>query len=302
MQTSEERAWRAVAPPGLVVNDLSRNGLHVFTVSAGEGPTLVVLISGLGDATLTWAPILAELARSCRVVAYDRPGMGASPPVEGRRSLERMALEVLDLVESFQEGPAVLVGHSLGGLIAVESYRRRPDLIAGLVLIDSADPAILARRGLVVLQRFAIWVPRALAAVGLWPRIARSLARKEAAADARDSPFEPVLAEGLLENLVSDSSRRTASAELADLLKGATVGLDKESNEPIQVPIAVLSATKGGTSKKMRAAWTSHHRLLASTAAQGRHVEVSGGHYLHREQPSSVIREVLALLQDVQRQ
>jgi pimeloyl-ACP methyl ester carboxylesterase len=213
-----------------------------------------------------------------------------------------MAMEVVDLVESIQDGPAVLVGHSLGGLIAVESYRHRPDLIAGLVLIDSADPAILARRGLVALQRFAIWVPRALAAVGLWPRIARSLARKEAAADARDSPFEAALAEGLLENLVSDSSRKTASAELAGLLRGAKIDLDEVGNGPIQVPLVVLSATKGGTSKKMRAAWTSHHRLLASTSEKGRHIEISGGHYLHREQPSSVIHEVLALLQDVERQ
>ncbi len=88
MQTSEERAWHSIAPLGLAINIVEVGGARVFTVSAGNGATPVVLLSGLGDATLTWAPVLPDLAQSCHVIAYDRPGMGASPPVEGLRSLE----------------------------------------------------------------------------------------------------------------------------------------------------------------------------------------------------------------------
>lgn len=302
MQSAEERAWSMLAPPGLVTDVVDLVGPHVFVVSAGEGSTPVVLISGLGDATLSWAPILPELARSCRVITYDRPGMGASPPVEGWRSLERMATETTDLLESLQEGPAVLVGHSLGGLVAVEACRRRPALIAGLVLVDSADPAILTRKGIVAIQRFSVWLPSAFAAIGLWPRVARSVARREAAAVSRDPQIRAALTEGLLENLLSASSRRTTSAELAGLVRAPTSGTDAVSAGSIDVPLAVLSATKGGTSTKMRTAWTTSHRLLASSSTAGRHLEVEGGHYLHREQPSAVIGEVLALLQEIARQ
>jgi pimeloyl-ACP methyl ester carboxylesterase len=302
MQTSEERAWHLIAPPGLVAKIVNLSRSHVFTVSAGEGATPAVLISGLGDATLTWAPILPDLARSCRVITYDRPGMGASPPVEGCRSLESMAFEIADLIESLGEGPAVLVGHSLGGLIAVEAYRRRPELIAGLLLVDAADPAILARKDIVAIQQFSIWLPRALSAIGLWPRLARWVARREAEGADRDSRVQEALTEGLLENLLSDSSRRTSSAELTGLVRDSRNGLDDVNTGSIEVPLVVLSATKGGTGKKMRAAWTKTHRLLASTSTSGRHVEIEGGHYLHREQPSAVIREVLALLQVIHEQ
>jgi pimeloyl-ACP methyl ester carboxylesterase len=302
MQTSEECAWHMIAPPGLIVNVINLGGPHVFTLSAGEGSTPVVLISGLGDATLTWAPILPDLARYCRVITYDRPGIGASPPVEGSRSLERMAREISDLVASLEEGPAVLVGHSLGGLIALTAYRRRPDLLAGLVLIDPADPAIFARRNLVAIQQFSIWLPSALAAIGLWPRIARSVARREAAVAVRNSQVQDALANGLLENLLNVSSRRTSSAELAGLVTGSMCKLDDPNIGSIAVPLVVLSATKGGTSKRMRNAWTRNQRLLASRSFSGRHLEIDGGHYLHREQPSAVIREVLTLLKDIQKQ
>jgi|GEM_PF-5956507 len=296
MQTTEERAWQAIAPIGLAINFVDLNGSRVFTVTAGTGVTPVVLISGLGDSTLTWAPILPRLAESCRVIAYDRPGMGASASVEGPRSLERMATEVNELIESLKGEPAVLVGHSLGGPIAVESFRRRPDLIAGLVLVDSADPAVLSRKSIVALQRFSIWLPRAFAAVGLWPRISRSVARKQAKVTAQDNPFEEALAQGLLENLLSDSSRRTSSAELAGLVDGSTNALTDVSADSLDVPLVVLSATKGGTSKNMRAQWTGNHRILAESSSQGRHLEIDGGHYLHREQPSAIVDEILAVL------
>jgi pimeloyl-ACP methyl ester carboxylesterase len=300
MQTSEEHAWQAIAPIGLAIDFVDLNDSRVFTVSAGAGKTPVVLISGLGDSTLTWAPILPRLAASCRVIAYDRPGMGASPSIEGPRSLERMAAEVAQLIESLNDGPVVLVGHSLGGLIAVEAFRRSPDLVAGLVLVDSADPAVLSRKSIVALQRFSIWLPRAFAAVGLWPRIARSVARREAETAVRDTPFKEALAQGLLENLLSDSSRRTSSAELAGLVDGSTNALTDVSADSLDVPLVVLSATKGGTSKNMRAEWTGNHRILAESSSQGRHLEIDGGHYLHREQPSAIVDEVLAVLKGIQ--
>ena len=300
MQTSEERAWQAIAPIGLAIDFVDLNDTRVFVVSAGARTTPVVLISGLGDSTLTWAPILPRLAGSCRVIAYDRPGMGASPSIKGPRSSERMATEVAVLIERLDQGPAILVGHSLGGLIAVEAFRRSSDLVAGLVLVDSADPAVLSRKGIVALQRFSIWLPRALAAVGLWPRMARSVAHKEATATAQDTPFEEALAQGLLENLLSDSSRRTSSAELTGLVDGSTSVVSEVGADSIEVPLVVLSATKGGTSKNMRAEWTGNHRTLAKSSSQGRHLEIEGGHYLHREQPSAVIEEIIAVLKDIE--
>jgi len=299
MKTAEESAWHLVAPPNVTTRVVDVGRARIFALLAGEGSTPIVFISGLGDATVTWVSVLPELARTCRVIAYDRPGMGASPAIDGTRSLEVMALELAGLIESLQEGPAVLVGHSLGGLIAAEAYRCRRDLVAGLVLVDSADPAILEKRGLVAIQRFSIWLPRALAAIGLWPRIARSVARREASVAVHDPQAQEAVAGALLENLLSAAARRTSAAELRGLVMGARSTFNAVSPSPIDVPIVVMSATSGNLGKKMRAAWTEHQRLVATASPTGRHLEVSGGHYLHRERPSAVIEEVLSVLRSV---
>ena len=287
MQNAEEHAWRQLVSSEVVATVIAVGDVEMFAVSAGDGATPVVFVNGLGEATPTWAPVLPNLASTCRVVAYDRPGMGASPPATGARSLERMGSELNGLLAELGEAPAVLVGHSLGGLIAIEAYRRRPEQVAGLVLIDPADPKMIRRRGLVAIQRVALWLPRALAALGLWGRIARSAARKEAAA-AAGPEAQGALASALLENLLSAAARKATSDELSGMVRSVRGGVDATSAIPIEVPLTVLSATSGGTGKKSRAEWTDGHRLLVGASPAGHHREVDGGHYLHREQPSVV--------------
>jgi pimeloyl-ACP methyl ester carboxylesterase len=271
----------------------------MFVVTAGRGSKPVVFVHGLGDSTLTWAAIVPELTRTCRVVAYDRPGMGASPPTSRARSLERMGTELCELLDALDERPAILVGHSLGGLIAMEAFRSRPELVAGLVLIDPADPGMLNRRALVAIQRLALGLPGVLATFGLWTRIARSTARREAAAAVAEREAQDALADALLENLLSPTARKTASAELSGTVQSLRGNLEGVESNPIDVPLTVLSATAGGTGRKSRAEWTERNRLLADASPGGRHVIVEGGHYLHRERPNAVAEVIRRQAQDL---
>jgi pimeloyl-ACP methyl ester carboxylesterase len=297
--TAEEGAWRAIAPCSVVIDAVDVSGVQMFTVSAGEGPTPVVLISGLGDATLVWAPVLPALASACRVVAYDRPGMGASPPKNGTRTLGEMADELVGLTQNLHGGPAILVGHSLGGLIAMEAYRRHPEHVAGLLLIDPTDPALLTRRFLMAVQRTLTRLPALLTRVRVWPQVARSMARSEAAAAVESPEVRREVADAVFENLVSTTARRTSIEELAGVLGDAADLIDRSASLDVGVPLTVLSATRGGLGKKARAAWTDSQRHLSTTSASGRHLDVDGGHYLHREQPATVVREVLRLVAGV---
>jgi pimeloyl-ACP methyl ester carboxylesterase len=271
----------------------------MFVVTAGRGSKPVVFVHGLGDSTLTWAAIVPELTRTCRVVAYDRPGMGASPPTSRARSLERMGTELCELLDALDERPAILVGHSLGGLIAMEAFRSRPELVAGLVLIDPADPGMLNRRALVAIQRLALGLPGVLATFGLWTRIARSIARSEAAAAVAEKEAQDALADALLENLLSTPARKTASAELSGTVQSLSGNPEGVESGPMDVPLTVLSATAGGTGRKSRAEWTERHRLLADASPGGRHVVVEGGHYLHRDRPDAVTEVIRRQVQDV---
>jgi len=101
---------------------------------AGHGP--VVLLHGLGSARSTWDPIVPTLAGRRRVLAFDQRGHGESPHASGTYSLKHYVPDAIAFCESVTDQPVVLVGHSLGGVVAVSVAQRRPDLVRGLLLED----------------------------------------------------------------------------------------------------------------------------------------------------------------------
>jgi len=113
----------------------------VEIVRAGRGEPLVVLESGLGDSWASWRPVLAPLCGRCRVMAYSRPGYGASSEVSTPRDISTEARELHGLLHAMgEEPPYVLVGHSLGGLIVQAFAATHPDEVIGLLLVDAPHP------------------------------------------------------------------------------------------------------------------------------------------------------------------
>jgi pimeloyl-ACP methyl ester carboxylesterase len=105
----------------------------------GEGPA-IVLIHGLGGSHVNWLAVGPLLARSARVVAIDLVAFGRTPP-EGRSSSVGANTDLLGrFIEQEVQGPAVVLGNSMGGMISLMTAARRPELIAGLVLLDAALP------------------------------------------------------------------------------------------------------------------------------------------------------------------
>jgi (E)-2-((N-methylformamido)methylene)succinate hydrolase len=106
------------------------------TGAFGHGPT-IVLVHGLGSRAEHWLPVARTLARHHRVVLVDLPGHGASE-LPAPLTLER-AREALDLALAHAApGPCVLVGHSLGGLVAAAEALEHPERLRGLVLVETA--------------------------------------------------------------------------------------------------------------------------------------------------------------------
>jgi pimeloyl-ACP methyl ester carboxylesterase len=143
-----------------------------------DGP-LLVCVHGLGGSHLNWAAMAPGLTDTCRVVALDLAGFGltrgAGRPTSvraNRHLLHRFVTEVVG-------APAILVGNSMGGLIASLEAAAAPDAVAGAVLIDPALPPT-GRPDPLTAAMFTAFVLPAVGAV-VMARRARSNSPEQAA-------------------------------------------------------------------------------------------------------------------------
>jgi pimeloyl-ACP methyl ester carboxylesterase len=119
--------------------DVGGYRLHLDCTGSG-GPT-VVLFNGLGLTSANWARVVPEVARSARVCAYDRAGQGWSEDAPQPMGGYQAAADLHTVLErAGEEGPYVLVGHSIGGDHAMIYAARYPEQVAGMVLLDATDP------------------------------------------------------------------------------------------------------------------------------------------------------------------
>ena len=112
------------------------HGRAVNCVEAGSGPVLL-LIHGMAGNVGNWQEVIEPLARHHTVVAPDLPGHGASAPGAGDYSLGALAAGLRDLLVVLGHERATLVGHSLGGGIAMQFAYQFPEITERLVLVSS---------------------------------------------------------------------------------------------------------------------------------------------------------------------
>ncbi len=125
---------RRFPPPGQLV---AVNGRQMHLNCTGTGSPTVVMDAGLGGWSLDWSRVQPDITRVTRICSYDRAGMGWSDP-SGEPLDARHAVQDLHslLVNSGEEGPFVLVGHSNGGLRILLYANAYPQSVAGVVLVD----------------------------------------------------------------------------------------------------------------------------------------------------------------------
>jgi pimeloyl-ACP methyl ester carboxylesterase len=113
------------------------NGLKTFYKSRGKGRPLI-LVHGAGGSSEYWGIQLSELSKKLRVIAIDLPGHGKSERLKGMVSIERYAEHVAGFVKQIKLDQAVILGHSMGGLVVQQLALKHPELIEKLIIVDSA--------------------------------------------------------------------------------------------------------------------------------------------------------------------
>ncbi len=131
------------------------NGLDTYCEEHGSGPPLV-LIHGLGGSTVAWQHVTPGLAEELRVIAYDLRGLGRASTPDPPYSIEQLVGDLHALLESLALERVALLGHSLGGAVALAYAAEHPERVAALVGV--AAPSVTpveAREGVIARAELA---------------------------------------------------------------------------------------------------------------------------------------------------
>jgi pimeloyl-ACP methyl ester carboxylesterase len=115
---------------------LTLHGHDISYVQTGSGPILL-LIHGMAGALDTWRSVIGPLSDHATVLAVDLPGHGSSSPGGGDYSLGSLAAFLRDVLMALGHDRVTLVGHSLGGGIAMQFSYQFPEMTERLVLVSS---------------------------------------------------------------------------------------------------------------------------------------------------------------------
>lgn len=117
---------------------LQRDGISIYYEIHGSGPTLL-LSNGFSGSTKVWAGQLEALSKNYQVVVWDMRGHGQSDAPEDMGLYTRDATigDMLALLEEVGAKEAHIGGHSLGGYLSIETYRRHPEIFKSILLFNT---------------------------------------------------------------------------------------------------------------------------------------------------------------------
>ncbi len=109
-----------------------------YDVAGRSGAPALVLVNSLGTDLRVWDALAPYLAERFRLVRYDKRGHGLTDVTAGPYAMARLAADLAGLLDRLEITQAVICGLSIGGMIAQQLAADRPDLVRGLVLMDTA--------------------------------------------------------------------------------------------------------------------------------------------------------------------
>lgn len=120
--------------------DAGEARLHVREAGQVGAPRLLLIHGASSNLRELWGPLAEEFSPLHRVIAYDRPGMGHSTrPRKAAETLSVQARMAAHVLRQSGEGPAIIVGHSLGAAVSLRLALDYPELVSGLILVAPAS-------------------------------------------------------------------------------------------------------------------------------------------------------------------
>jgi len=243
------------------VRHVSVRGRQLAVQIRGAGATVVMEMGGgFGGIGPYWF-VDDELAKFCRVLVYDRAGLGGSEGLQGYPTMAERAQDLAALLDALDiREPALFVGWSLGGLIVQNFAARYPERVGAMLLIDPTPPDTLENLGPLARWAFSVAIGSMnrflllLARAGvLKTQPGRNLMRKIASVQFGPH-IPPKYAELVVEALVQPSAHRAMILETGRLLDACQETRRQITERGLpRIPTVLLAAThRANNSEKMR--------------------------------------------------
>ena len=279
-------------PPGRLVDVGGGDGINMHIYCTGEGSPAVVLDAGLNGGTMSWAKVQEQVSNHTRVCSYDRAGMSWSEPGPKPRTYMRIADELHALLQAAgEEGPYVLVGHSVGAHTVRFFVQKYPTDVAGIVLVDPAHEKILSTELIPVIQQLQrTYVGYAHG--GFWRYVLNP-----GFIMGVEGPNVPAEIINNLEAVYSPKSLHTAADELAAMYETVRALNATNVMGAWNDKLAVVLSADNEIAHLTGA--LEHHKELASLSTRGEQVLVPSGHNIHYEHPEVVAEAILNIVNTV---
>jgi pimeloyl-ACP methyl ester carboxylesterase len=300
------QAAREFPPPGKFVDI---GGRKMQLDCRGSGNPTVIFESGLDiSGSLSWSTVHDEIAKITRACAYSRAGMMWSDPYDAPRNGKSIAEDLhATLMQAGEQGPFVLVGHSLGGPYIMTYTKYFGADVAGLVFVDASHPDQVRRFNAVgtIPEPTLMMLVYKVGANLNWTGVVRAVA-----STYERMPHWPAT--------VDEAIKAYASTSLGTMLKekGVIEQTLAEAGTFRQLadrPVFVLTATApmpdnvvhqlkftAEQARQWKEVWKALHDEEASWSSVSRHQLVpDAGHYIQFDRPDVVIEAVRWVVDNV---
>lgn len=115
-------------------------GTRVFYTTSGSGNP-VIFLHGFLETSKIWEPFINELSKKRQVICVDLPGHGNTGNFGNVHTMEHMAEVTYRVIEHLNISKATFIGHSMGGYVCLAFAEKYPNMISGLILVNSTPQA-----------------------------------------------------------------------------------------------------------------------------------------------------------------
>lgn len=279
-------------PPGELV-EVNDKQMHVY--SKGQGDTTLVFMSGFGtpSPTIDFKPLWSKMTDEYRIAVVEKAGYGWSETSSSSRDIDTMLEETRKALNiSGEDGPYVLVPHSMSGLEAIYWAQQYPEEVKAIIGLDSAIPDIY-NASFEYPQKSQLNIVYLISRIGLARFMDRAeleknlplLQSEELTKEDKDKLIAMFYKSSLTKNMLNEVDTIKENARKV-----------RANGIPTNIPMYFFMSNE---SNVIMPTWKDETSKYMSNINLGKFKSLDSGHYVHHEKSEIIAKEAKGFLKEV---